>query len=153
MLKIYFRTRWKHQAIHVNSLWPSDAIWWQRFGSTLALIMAWRHQAITWTTIDLSSVRSWGIHSRALSCEDLKIPISKTRLKITFLELHSDLPGANEFKHAKYIFEPGRMINLSMLSISEHAENIQSQISWHMFINILSCSVYIMQLAAQPQRV
>ena len=26
----------------------------------------------------------------------MKIPISKTRLKITFLELHSDLPGANE---------------------------------------------------------
>ena len=24
------------------------------------------------------------------------IPISKTRLKITFLESHSDLPGANE---------------------------------------------------------
>ena len=33
-------------------------------------------------------------HQRALSWEDLKISISK----ITFLESHSDLPGANEFK-------------------------------------------------------
>ena len=33
-------------------------------------------------------------HQRALSLEDLKISISK----ITFLESHSDLPGANEFK-------------------------------------------------------
>ena len=31
-----------------------------------------------------------------LSWEDLKIPISKTRLKITLLESHSDHPGANE---------------------------------------------------------
>ena len=33
---------------------------------------------------------------RGLSWEDLKIPISKTRLKIPFLESHPDLPGANE---------------------------------------------------------
>ena len=32
----------------------------------------------------------------ALSWEDHIYPISKTRLKITFLELHSDLSGANE---------------------------------------------------------
>ena len=27
----------------------------------------WRHQAITWTNVDLSSVRSGGIHLRTLS--------------------------------------------------------------------------------------
>ena len=48
------------------------------------------------TNVDLSSMRSFGIHRRALSWEDLKIPISKTRLKITFLGSHSDLPGANK---------------------------------------------------------
>ena len=37
-----------------------------------------------------------GIHQRALSWEDLKIPLSKTRLKILFSESHLDLPGANE---------------------------------------------------------
>ena len=27
--------------LHVNSLWPSDAMWRQGFGSTLAQVMAW----------------------------------------------------------------------------------------------------------------
>ena len=49
-------------------------------------LVVWWHQAITWTNVGWSSVRSCGIHRRALSWEDLKIPISKTRLKITFLE-------------------------------------------------------------------
>ena len=81
-----------------NSLWPNDAIWRQRSGSTLARVMAcyWRHQAITWTHVDLSPVKSCGTHRRELLWEDLQIPISKTRLKIPFLELHSDLPGTIE---------------------------------------------------------
>ena len=58
--------------------------------------VAWRHQAITWTNVDLSSVRSCGILRRSLSWEDVKIPISKIRFKITFLESHSDLPRTNE---------------------------------------------------------
>ena len=49
----------------VNSLWPSDAIWRHRSGSTLA----WRHQAITWTNVGLSSVRSSYIHLMAISQE------------------------------------------------------------------------------------
>ena len=63
-------------------------------------------QAITWTNVDLSSVKSCGIHPRVLSWEDLKIPISKhgkTRLKIPFLESHSVLPGTNELI-CKYFF-------------------------------------------------
>ena len=43
--------------------------------------------------VDLSSVRSRGIYLRTLSPEDLKIPISKARLKITFLKSHYDPPG------------------------------------------------------------
>ena len=57
---------------------------------------ACRHQAITWTNVDLSSVMSCGIHQRTLSWGDLEIPISKSRLKIPLFESHSDLPGANE---------------------------------------------------------
>ena len=41
----------------------------------------------------------------ALSWEDLKILISKTRLKIPFLESHSDLPGANELSMYLYAFK------------------------------------------------
>ena len=54
-------------------------------------LAAWQHQAITWTNVDLSSVRSYGIHLRALSKEDLKNPISKTRLKIAFFKSLADL--------------------------------------------------------------
>ena len=45
-------------------------------------LVAWRHQAITWTNVDLSSVMSLGIHLRELSLNDVKIPINKTRLKM-----------------------------------------------------------------------
>ena len=48
-------------------------------------LVAWWHQAITWTDVNLSSVRSCGIHRSASSWDDLKIPIRKARLKITFL--------------------------------------------------------------------
>ena len=39
----------------------------------------------------------------ALSLEDLKIPISKTRVKITLLKLHPDLPGANELRSKLFL--------------------------------------------------
>ena len=64
---------------------------------------AWRHQAITWTNVDLSSVRSYGIHLGALSLEDLKKAINKTRLKI------AGLPGANELKIWHQDRSPGIM--------------------------------------------
>ena len=38
-----------------------------RSGSTLAQVMAWWHQAITWTIVDFSLVRLCGIHPRAIS--------------------------------------------------------------------------------------
>ena len=91
-----------------NSLWPSNVIWRQGSTgrSTWAQVMAaWWHQAITWTHVDLSSVKSYGIHRRALLWEDLQIPISKTRLKIPFLESYSDLPGTNEYENCCWYFK------------------------------------------------
>ena len=52
-------------------------------------LVAWRHQAITWTSVDLSSVMFCGIHPRALSYKDFKIPINKTRLKIENFKITS----------------------------------------------------------------
>ena len=82
----------------VNSLWPSDIIRRQGTESTLAQVMAC---CLTASSHYLN--HSWLIISKVLwhSSEGIimrrsKIPISKTRLKITFLEYHSDLPGANE---------------------------------------------------------
>ena len=52
----------------VKSLWPSDAIWWCGTGSALTQVMACCLKAlsITWNNVDLSSVRSCGIHLKEL---------------------------------------------------------------------------------------
>ena len=48
-------------------------------------LVAWWHQAITWTNIDLSSVRSSGIHLRA-NLEEIPQPsVTEISLKITYL--------------------------------------------------------------------
>ena len=60
---------------------------------------SWRHQAITWTNIDLSSVRSIGIHQRAISQETPQPLIIEVNVKINYLKSHSNLPGANELKN------------------------------------------------------
>ena len=62
-------------------------------------LVAWRHQAITWTNVDLSLVSSHGIHFKTLSLDDVKILINKTRLKVAVLKRHPVLPGANELRY------------------------------------------------------
>ena len=52
----------------------------------------WRHQAITWTSIDLSSIRSSDIHLSAIL---QKIPQPPT-IKISLSQILSNLPGAHE---------------------------------------------------------
>ena len=56
---------------------------WLRFW-----LVVWQHQTITWTNIDLSLVMSCGINLRTLSWQNLKIPFSKSKLKIVLLKLH-----------------------------------------------------------------
>ena len=53
----------------VNPLAPGDTIPCTRIWSTLVQVMlvAWRHQAITWTNADWSSMRCCDIHLRAIS--------------------------------------------------------------------------------------
>ena len=60
--------------------------------------VAWRHQAIIWTNAELSLMMCHGINLRALSLNDVNIPINKTRLKIAGLKWHPSLPGDNELK-------------------------------------------------------
>ena len=50
-------------------------------------LVALRHLAITWTNVDLSSVRSSGIHLRAISLEIPQPPFAKVSLQITYLKL------------------------------------------------------------------
>ena len=59
-------------------------------------LVAWLHQAITWTNVDWSSVKSSDIHIRAISQEMPQPSITIICLKITCLKFHSDFPGASE---------------------------------------------------------
>ena len=83
-----------------NSLGPSDTIWRQRFGSTLAQVMACCLTAPShygaWNNVDLSSVRSRIIHLRASSQEIPQPLITEIIWKIKYLKCHSNFPGTNE---------------------------------------------------------
>ena len=61
-------TQWP-QPWWVNSLWPSDAIWWHRSGQhwLRQWLIAGRHQAITWTNGQFYLMGFCGIHLRAIS--------------------------------------------------------------------------------------
>ena len=59
-------------------------------------LVAWRHQAITWTNVDLSLVRSINIHLRAISPEIPQLSITRITLKTTYPKFYSNSPGANE---------------------------------------------------------
>ena len=59
-----------------------------------------RHQAITWTNVDWSSVKSTDSHIRAISQVMPQASITKIHLKITHLKSHS---GANELSLLPYL--------------------------------------------------
>ena len=90
---------WEEES--TNPLWPSDAIWQQWSGSTFAQIMVcglMTLRAITWTKVDYSSVRSCGIHLRAISLEMFKIHVSilDVSLWMPNLRLPLHIPGISE---------------------------------------------------------
>ena len=71
-------------------------IGWHKSVSRSAQVMALRHQAITWTIVDLSSVRSSDNQPRAISQEISQPLITKISMKITDLKFYSYFSGANE---------------------------------------------------------
>ena len=106
-----------------NSLWPSDALWRHRSGSTLAHIGAVRQQAITWTNVDLSSVRPSDIHQRAFSQELPQPSISKISSKITYPKFHSNLPGSNELR-VKLVWHDGYIFTEQMEAFLVHIKKL-----------------------------
>ena len=58
-------------------------------------LVAWRHQAITWTNVNLSSVTFSDIHLRALPSENLETN-QYNKIENYILKSHPDLLGANE---------------------------------------------------------
>ena len=43
-------------------------------------IVAWRHQAITWANVDLSSARLTDLHLRAIEENDITMPVPRVHL-------------------------------------------------------------------------
>ena len=92
------RSHYYHNLLIINPLWSSDAIWWQRSGSTLAQVMACcltapsDYLAQCWLIISEPS----GHQLRAISEEMPQPSIAKGSLKITYITFHANLPGANE---------------------------------------------------------
>ena len=75
----------------INSLWPNDAIWWHRSGSSLVLVM-WLTTPSYYlnliTCINSSLVRYYGIHRCAISKYTPKLLFCVMNLKIiTFRSL------------------------------------------------------------------
>ena len=101
---------------HLNSLWPSDAIWQHRYASTLAQVMAWclvapsHYLSRCWLIIsevlwhshesnctgnaqDICHLYQFeNIHLRAISHAILKISVLHMSLKITNLRLWPPIP-------------------------------------------------------------
>ena len=61
-------------------------------------LVAWWHQAITWTNVDLSSSRSKDNHLMAISQDKPQPSITEFSLKITYINFLSNLPGDNELR-------------------------------------------------------
>ena len=110
MLAILFRPQC------VNSLWPSDTIWRQRSGSTLAQVMACCLMApshyLNQCWLIISKVQ-W--HSSECNFKEIPQPsVPEISLKITYLKFCSNLPGANELNVASFtgtavFYQPGML--------------------------------------------
>ena len=120
----------------VNSLRPCDAIWQHRSGSTLAQVMACCLTAPShylnrcWL---ISKVYS-GIHLRTISLEIPQPPFIKVSMKITYLKLNWNPPGANELTYDKRIL-------MMSLSFRTNGRNVWPQLThWslvaHMMTNL-----------------
>ena len=83
---------------HIYSLWPSDAICRHKSGSNWLCkwLVVWRYQSITAINVDQSSVRSCGIHPRAILRQVPKLVFYKMGLKIIPWKWETHLPGANQ---------------------------------------------------------
>ena len=62
---------------------------------SIITVIAWRHQAIAWTNVDLSSGLSCGIQLKAISPEILNISFFDNILKIVYLRIQPHFSGNN----------------------------------------------------------
>ena len=90
-----------------------------------------------------------GIHLRALSYKDLKIPINKTRLKIEFLKSHPNFPGANELIAVKTYYSN------SLLHVRLRGDEMYHSDQYHVIMNLillLHCMYFMEKLYVTLQK-
>ena len=61
-------------------------------------LVAWQHQAITWTNVDFLLMKFYDIHLRAVEQQVSKLLFCIISLKIILLKLSPQFPGAIELK-------------------------------------------------------
>ena len=74
---------------------PYGAKIWVIIGSSNDLLP----DGITWTNVDLSSLRSSDVNLMAISFEISQPSVTKISLKIIFLRVYWNFPGTNELTH------------------------------------------------------
>ena len=79
-------------------------------------LVAWLNQAITWTNVDLSSMRSSDIHLKAISQKTSQPTIIKI-WKLLIKEKDPNLPGASELMN-RFSWENSLVLCKSDISIS-----------------------------------
>ena len=98
-------------------------------------LVAWRHQAITWTHVDLSSEGFCGILQRTVSQELLKVSIQDMSLKKTFWKLFSNLPEANELNHRQQVHGTWKCIldrrNRNYMAMKPVSKSIKVMNMWN----------------------
>ena len=123
----------------VNSLRPSDTIWRQKSGSTLAQVMACCLTAPSHYLNQCSliiTVKSNDIHIRVISQEMPQPSITKIYLKITCLKFHSNFPGANEFMHHLMKSLGWVVLNMTQLHSARHEPlvRLNNKIWWQCLV-------------------
>ena len=83
---------------HCGLVMPYGGIDWGQHWLRWWLV-AWRHQAITWTNVGDSLMRCCGIHLRAILHRVPKLLFHTMNLKIILLKLLPHPPKANELTH------------------------------------------------------
>ena len=90
-------------------------------------LAVWRHQAITWTNVDLSSVKFCANHVRS-NKKVLMYSICKMSLEHTLVKLLPDLPGINELTLLMLKLEHSGRIRSIFLNHCKHSH------TWELFI-------------------
>ena len=117
-------------------------------------LVAWWHQAITWTNVDWSSAKSSDIHIRAISLEMPQPSITKICLKITCLRFHSNFPGAYKLSSYCWIcswdiqsYTDWAFFSCNLVCIL-NTRNLYTSWLWlnNIFINMKSLIIWILPI-------